>query len=381
MKKRICVLTGTRAEYGLLSWLIKAIHDDPDLELQLVVTGMHLSPAFGSTYRVIEEDGFVITDKVEMLLAGDTPLSVAKSMGIGVMGLADVFDRLKPDWLIVLGDRFELLAAVQAALILKVPVAHINGGDVTLGAFDESIRHSLTKMAHVHFVSSERARHRIRQMGEDPNTIHNVGFLGLDNIKRMVFLSQKEVEERLQFKFHDKNILITFHPITLDTVSSTVQVGEVLQALSRLGKEYGLIFTKTNADPEGQRINQLIEEFVKGHDNAVVHVSLGQELYLSTLKCVDLILGNSSSGIFEAPFLQTPTVNVGDREKGREQVSSVINCEPTQSDILRAIKEAHAVDTKKIVSPFVGEGSLGVLRVLKGIKDPKTLLKKRFYDL
>lgn len=382
MPLKICVVTGTRADYGLLYWVLKEIKDDSKMELQVIATGMHLSPEFGLTYKVIEEDGFIINEKVEMLLSSDTAVGTAKSMGLGIIGFADALDRLKPDLLVLLGDRFEILAAAQVALVARIPVAHIAGGDLTEGAFDEAIRHSITKMSHLHFVTNAESARRVRQLGEDPRYIYNVGSPGIDNIKRLKLLDRSELEQRLDFKFKNKNLLITFHPVTLDNQISSKQFHELLEALGGLGQEVGLIFTKPNADTGGRVIINMIDEFVSAHPNARAYVSLGQLVYLSTIKQVDAVVGNSSSGIYEVPSFQKPTVNIGDRQKGRLQANSIINCAPEVNSIIKALNEAFNMDCSSTVNPY-GDGfsSKRIINVIKQINNFDLLIKKKFFEV
>lgn len=381
-KRKICVVTGTRADYGLLYTLMKQIDKDQDLQLQVVVTGMHLSPEFGLTYREIEEDGFTIDSKVEMLLSSDTPVGITKSIGLGVIGFADVFWQLQPELLILLGDRFEILAAAQSALIAKIPIAHIAGGDTTEGAFDEAIRHSITKMAHLHFVTNEKSLQRVRQLGENPDHIYNVGSLGIDRIIGLKPMNRSEMEKSIQFAFLKKNLLITFHPTTLDCQTSSQQFNELLEALHNLGPKIGLIFTKPNADPEGREIIRLLDDFVSYHPNAIAYTSLGQLRYLSLISQVDAVVGNSSSGIYEVPSFKKPTVNIGDRQKGRLLSSSVICCSPKKAEIEKAINEAFIKDCSATVNPYgQGNSAVKILNIIKSIKDYKVLLKKHFYKV
>ncbi len=380
-RRKICIITGTRAEYGLLYWLMKEIDVDPDLELQLIVTGMHLSPEFGLTYKKIEEDGFVINEKVEMLLSSDSPVGIAKSIGLGVIGFADALDRLRPDILVLLGDRFEMLAAAQASLIARIPVAHIAGGDSTEGAYDEAIRHSITKMSHLHFVTNEEAKKRIKQLGEDPEHIFNVGSPGIDYIRRLNLLDREELKQKLAFEFREKNLLVTFHPVTLDDTLPEMQFQELLHALDRLGEEVGLIFTKPNSDTGSRVLISLIDDYVASHRNAKSYTSLGQLLYLSTISQVDAVVGNSSSGLYEVPSFKKPTVNIGDRQKGRLQAASVINCGPTREEILKAIFKAFTLDCSRVINPYGdGHSSLKIAAKLKEVPDPRALIKKRFFD-
>lgn len=381
-KRKICVVTGSRAEYGLLYWPMKEIQADPGLELQLIVTGMHLSPEFGLSYRAIEADSFIIDAKVEMLLSSDTPVGIAKSIGLGTIGMADALARLKPEILLLLGDRYEILAAAQAALVARIPVAHIAGGDTTEGAFDEAIRHSITKMSHLHFVTNEDAARRVRQLGENPAYVFNVGSPGLDNITRLKLMDRKDMERDLGFSFKKKNLLVTFHPVTLELQSAETQFQALLSALDGLGEEVGIIFTKPNADTGGRSIIRLIDGYTTTHVNAHAYASLGQLRYLSVMSQVDAVVGNSSSGLYEAPSFKKPTVNIGDRQKGRLQASSVINCTPTVSEITEAIAKALAADCSAAVNPYGdGQSAIRIRDGLKNIAEPEALLKKHFFDL
>lgn len=378
--RKICVVTGSRADYGLLYWPMRLIQADPEFELQIIAAGMHLSPQFGFTYKTIEDDGFRIDAKVETLLSGDSPVAVAKSLGLGIIGMADVLEHLQPDIMMVLGDRYEIFAAAQAAMTARIPLAHLAGGDTTEGAMDEAIRHSISKMAHLHFVTSEAAAQRVRRLGENPEHIYNVGSPGIDYIKRLQIIPRNELARILNFEFKDKNLLITFHPVTLDPVPSTEQLRELLTALDSLPHETGLIFTKANADMEGQRINQMIEAFAALHSNARFYDSLGQSLYLSTVAQVDAVVGNSSSSLYEVPSFRKPTVNIGDRQKGRMQAASVINCLPRAGDIRESIYRAFDLDCSLIINPYGdGNSSERIIQVLKGISCYKDLLCKHFY--
>jgi UDP-hydrolysing UDP-N-acetyl-D-glucosamine 2-epimerase len=382
MKRKICVVTGTRADYGLLYWLLKGISADPDFQLQLIAAGMHLSPEFGLTYRSMENDGFSIDEKIEMLLSSDTPAGIAKSMGVGLIGFADALERLKPHIMVVLGDRFEIFTAAAAALVARVPVAHIAGGDTTEGAYDESFRHSITKMAHLHFVTNKESAARVRQLGEDPDHIYVVGSPGLDYIKKAFLMDRHDLQEKLGFRLRQKNLLVTFHPATLDDRSSTEQFQTLLDALETMGKDVGLILTKPNADSEGRALHEMIDRFTSAHSNSKAFVSMGQELYLSTIAQVDAVVGNSSSGLYEVPSFRKPTVNIGDRQKGRIRASSVIDCEPYKEAIVSAINRAFAMDCSGTINPYGdGESSSRIIAVLKAIPDPAQLVKKHFFDL
>jgi UDP-hydrolysing UDP-N-acetyl-D-glucosamine 2-epimerase len=382
IKRKICVVTGTRAEYGLLQPVMQAIKDDADLELQLVVTGMHLSPEFGLTYRVIENDGFEITEKVEILLSSDTAIGVGKAMGLATISFAEVLSRLNPDFMMVLGDRFELLAAAQAALVSRVPIAHLCGGDVTEGAFDEAIRHSITKMAHLHFVTNKASAKRVRQLGENPEHIYLVGNPGLDHLRQLTLMSKSRLEESLGFDLREKNILVTYHPVTLDDIPSSVSFKELLSALADFGDNVGIIFTRPNADTDGRVLIQMLDQYAENRSNCVVHTSLGQLRYLSATALVDVVVGNSSSGVLEVPSLKTPTVNIGDRQKGRIQAASIIDCEPNSTEIKDAIQKAFSLDCSNISNPY-GDGKTAprVIDVLKNIGSPEALIKKHFFDV
>lgn len=384
-KRKICIVTGTRAEYGLLYWLMKDIQNDEDLQLQIVATGMHCSPEFGLTYHQIEDDGFVIDHKIEMLLSSDSGVGITKSMGLGLIGFADVYQDLQPDIVVVLGDRFEIFTAAAAANVANLPVAHIHGGETTEGAFDEAFRHSISKMSHLHFTSTEAYRHRVIQLGEQPKSVFNVGSLGIDNIMRMSLLSQQEFEESIDFRLGRKNLLITFHPVTLELSTAKSQFEELLQAVDQL-KETKLIFTKANADTDGRIINEMIDFYVANNsEKAVVHTSLGQLRYLSALQYVDGVVGNSSSGLLEAPTFKIGTINVGDRQRGRIKAPSVIDCKPTTEDILRGMEELYSDSFQallKIVENPHGNGGVAEKIIAELRAQPvQDMLKKTFYDM
>ncbi len=381
--RKICVITGTRAEYGLLRWVMQGIKDDPELTLQIIATGMHLSPEFGLTYRNIEQDGFQIDRKVEMLTSSDTSVGIAKSMGLGLIGFADALHELKPDLIVVLGDRFEILAAVSAALVARIPVTHLHGGELTEGAFDDAIRHSITKMSHLHFVAAEEYRQRVIQLGEQPDHVFLVGGLGIDNIKRLKLLDREELEASIDFRLGPKNLLITFHPVTLEAATASEQMAELLVALAEL-KDTQLIFTMPNADTDGRVLIRMVDEFVAQHTNAQAYTSLGQLRYLSCVSHVDGVVGNSSSGLAEVPSFRKGTVNVGDRQRGRLQAESVISCEPTYESIAAAIKKLYSTDFQlslsKVTNPY-GEGGASE-KVVEILKNHALcgIVKKTFYD-
>lgn len=382
--RKICVITGTRAEYGLLYWLMKEICADASLELQVIVTGMHLSPEFGLTYREVEKE-FSINKKIEMLLSSDTPVGVSKSMGLAQISFAEAYAELAPDLVVVLGDRFEIFSAVAAAMIARIPIAHLHGGETTEGAFDEAIRHSITKMSHLHFVAAEEYRRRVIQLGEHPGRVFNFGALGLDGISNLRLLGKNELEESLGVKFGNKNLLVTFHPVTLEEGTAKEQFQELLLALDELDDTH-IIFTKANADTDGRVINSMIDGYVaKNPGKTVAFASLGQLRYLSALHHVDAVVGNSSSGLIEAPSFRIGTINIGDRQKGRLKAASVIDCIPDRESIANAIRELYSSGFQRklsdVVNPYGEAGSskriVGVLRSfpLEG------LLKKKFIDL
>ena len=382
--RKICIVTGTRAEYGLLSRLMRFIEEDVDMQLQIIATNMHLSPEFGLTYREIEKDGFKINKKVEMLLSADTSSSVAKSLGLGIIGFADAYTDLQPDMIIVLGDRYEILGAVSTALLFRIPVAHISGGDVTEGAYDDSIRHAVTKMSHLHFTTTEEYRNRVIQLGENPSRVYNVGSIGLDNIRNMNLLSREAFEESIGFRLGERNLLVTFHPVTLEQHTAADQFSDLLEALDKSGAH--IIFTKPNSDSDGRVIISMIDDFVEHHpEKSVSFLSLGYLRYLSALQYVDAVIGNSSSGIVEAPSFGIPTVNIGDRQKGRIRSESVIDCEPDKESIGEAIKKAFSSDFKDVASrainPYEKNGTVyEILDVIKNT-DISSLIPKKFYDL
>lgn len=384
MTRKICVITGTRAEYGLLRWVMQGIKDDPELTLQIIATGMHLSPEFGLTYREIEKNGFQIDRKVEMLTSSDTSVGIAKSMGLGLIGFADALNELGPDLIVVLGDRFEIFSAVSAALVARIPVAHLHGGETTVGAFDEALRHSITKMSHLHFVAAEEYRQRVIQLGEQPDRVFLVGGLGIDSIKRLELLDRAELEASLDFKLGPKNLLITFHPVTLETATAADQMAELLAALVDL-MDTQLIFTLPNADTDGRALIKMVEQFVAQHANARVYTSLGQLRYFSCIAQVDGVVGNSSSGLTEVPSFKKGTINIGDRQRGRLQAASVINCESTRESISIALRTLYSVNFQANLSqarnPY-GEGGASE-KVVETIKHHATdgIVKKTFHDL
>ena len=385
MSYKVCIVTGSRAEYGLLRWVMDGIRETTGFELQVIVTGMHLSPEFGLTYKEIEKDGFLIDRKVEILLSSDTPAGLAKSMGLGLIGFGDVLQQLQPDLMLVLGDRFEIFSAVSAALVARIPVAHLHGGESTEGAFDEAIRHSITKMSHLHFAATEDYRNRIIQLGEDPEHVFNVGAPGIDNIKRLKLLGRDALEDELSFKLGGRNLLVTFHPVTLEKATAGHQFKQLLEALDDLQGTH-IIFTRPNADTDGRMIIEIMEDYVSRNKETVIAVSsLGTLKYLSAMKYMDGVVGNSSSGLIEAPGFSVGTINIGDRQKGRIRAKSVIDCEPNTIAIKKAFQKLFSSEFQRelmnVENPY-GKGGAAkqIVDILKGI-DRANLLKKKFHDI
>ena len=382
--RKICVVTSTRAEYGLLYWLLKEISADSELKLQLIVTGMHLSPEFGLTYKEIEKE-FKIDKKIEILSSSHTSLDICAEMARVYEKFAPALVELKPDILVLLGDRYEIFGVAGVASIMQIPIAHIHGGETTQGAFDEAFRHSITKMSHIHFAATNEYANRIIQLGEEPSRVFNVGGPGIENIKKLNLLNKDEFEKSINFKLAKKNILITFHPATLENSSAREQFNELLNALDEL-EETNFIFTKANSDTDGDVINKMIDECVsKNPQKAVAFASLGQLRYLSAIKFVDIVLGNSSSGLLEVPSFKKATINIGDRQKGRARASSVIDVRPIKEEILAAIKRAYSKEfeqtLKDTINPYDGGNpSKKMVKVLKEIK-LDGILKKKFYDI
>jgi GDP/UDP-N,N'-diacetylbacillosamine 2-epimerase (hydrolysing) len=384
MNRKICVVTGTRAEYGLLRWVMQGIRDDPELTLQVIVTGMHLSPEFGLTYENIEEDGFKIDRKLEILTSSDTPVGISKSMGLGLIGFADALNELKPDLIVVLGDRFEIFSAVTSALVARIPVAHLHGGETTEGVFDEALRHSITKMSHLHFVATPEYQQRVIQLGEQPKNVFMVGGLGIDAIQHLELMNQNSLEADLGFKFNKKNLLITFHPVTLENSSAETQMRELLAALAELN-DTELIFTYPNADTDGRYLIKMIEQFVGQHLNAHAYPSLGQVRYLSCMALVDGVVGNSSSGLTEVPSFKKGTINIGDRQRGRMKAPSVIDCSPARQDISNAIKQLYSSNfiesLGRVNNPYGNGGASQKIVFIIKSAPLQDLIKKRFYNI
>ncbi len=382
--KKVCIITGSRAEYGLLCQLMHGISNSKNLDLQIIATGMHMSHEFGMTYKQIEKDGFKIDKKLEILLSSDSPVGVSKSIGLGAISFSETLNDLKPELLVVLGDRFEILSASIAALISRIPVAHIHGGELTEGSIDESIRHSITKMSHLHFVSHEVYKNRVIQLGEDPKKVFNVGALGIDNIKNLTLLDKETLQKSMKFVFGKRNLLVTFHPVTLENQSSKRHIEELLFAVNKI-EDTSIIFTMPNADTDGRIIFEMIEKFVEKKSNLKAFKSLGQLKYLSCLKYVDAVIGNSSSGIIEVPTFKKPTINIGERQRGRLKADSVIDCDSDRFSIEKALKKAFSTKfqstLKDIVNPY-GDGGAAdrIIDILEKVSLPG-ITKKKFYDI
>ncbi len=380
----IAVITGSRAEYGLLRWIIEELNNSKHINFKLIVTGMHLSAEFGLTVKQIKNDNFKISREIEMLLSSDTPSAIAKSIGVGLLGFADVFKEIKPDLIIVLGDRYEILSACIAAVTANIPIAHIHGGEITHGAIDDSIRHSITKMSHLHFVANSNYKKRVIQMGECEERVYEVGGLGIDNIYKLDLLPKKQLENELNIEFQKRNLLITYHPVTLEKGTNEFQIQEILNTLSNYG-EINLIFTLSNADYEGRLINNKIIDFCNNTKNSHYFTSLGQKRYLSCLKYVDGVLGNSSSGIIEVPTFKKGTIDIGNRQKGRLKATSIIECSCNKNDIIKSLNKLYSDDFQtnllSTINPY-GDGgaSSKIINILKTI-DLKGLTNKIFNDI
>lgn len=382
---KICVVTATRAEYGLLRPLMNLIEASDQFRLQVLVTGAHLSPEFGLTYQNIEKDGFEITEKVSMLLSSDTDNAIVKSMGLGMIGYADAFSRIEPHAIVLLGDRYEMLAVAAAASIYKIPIIHLHGGEITEGAYDDAIRHAISKLSHLHFTSTERYRERVIQMGELPDNVFNVGAIGIDNIRNLALLTKEALVRDLGLEFKKYNYQVTFHPETLGRLSSKKQFQILLNVLDQQEDSF-FIFTKANADTDGRIVNQMIDQYVIENPNkSVAFHSLGSLRFLSVVHICDAIIGNSSSGIIEAPSLKTATINIGNRQKGRVQASSIVNVPIEEKALLNAFKKIKHPEFKKKVSncenPY-GDGNTAhrIVEILKTI-DLGVLPPKSFYNI
>ena len=382
--QKICIFTGTRAEYGILEPLMAAITKHPSLSLQLLVSGTHLSPEFGMTFREIEQSGFSINEKVEIVMSSDTSIGICKSMGLGLIGFAEALDRVSPDILVVLGDRYEAFAIAATAMISRIPIAHIHGGEITTGAVDEPIRHAITKMSHLHFTSTEEYRRRVIQLGEDPKRVFNVGALGIENIRNCTLLDLKALEKEINFRLGPHSALVTFHPITLEKNAAGDQFAQLLQALENFN-DVKIIFTKANADMDGRIINRMIDDYVAANPGrAVAFTTMGQARYLSAMQQVSAVVGNSSSGIIEAPSFGVPTVNIGDRQKGRVRATSIIDCKTDARSIAAAIRKSLSVKFRakasQTVNPYAKGNTARDIATILATTGP-IHLKKAFYDL
>jgi len=382
-KRKICVVTGSRAEYGILYWLLKEIKNEPDLELQLIATGTHLSPEFGLTFKEIEQDGFTIDKRVEVILSSDTEMAIAKSIGLGCMSFAEAYQNLKPDMLVILGDRYEIFSSAMAAMVSKIPIAHIHGGESSEGVIDEPIRHSITKMSHLHFVSTQKSADRIKQMGEESLRVFNFGAPALEGIERYKLLSKESISKELDIDLDRETILITYHPVTLDKDTTGSQFKNILKAID--GFKGNIILTLPNADTGGRAIIDLIAKFEDKHSNSKSFASLGKLRYLSLLRYVDVMMGNSSSGLIEAPSFKLPVVNIGDRQRGRVRANNVIDCGYSVGKIKKSLKKALSstfkTSLKNLVNPYKKSNtSKKIVQVLKKIEINDILTKKKFID-
>lgn len=382
--RKICFVTGTRAEFGILYSLMKKIQTYKKIKFQLIVTGAHLSREFGLTYKEIEKD-FFIDKRIEMLLSSDSEVGISKSMGLAQISLAEAYKELNPDIVVLVGDRYEILCAASAAMIAGIPIAHIHGGELTQGAFDDAIRHSITKMSHLHFVATETYRKRVIQLGEKPETVFNFGAPALDNLFELKLLSKTELEKSINFKLGKKNILVTFHPVTLEKLTAQKQFQELLKAIDNL-KDTKIIFTKANADVDGRIINQMIDTYVSMNPvKSIAFESMGQFRYFSILKFMDVVVGNSSSGLVEVPSFKIGTINIGDRQKGRIKAASVIDCKPIKSSIIEAIDQVNSFQFKKSLdkteNPYAKSGASKKIADILVSYPLQNILKKEFYDL
>ena len=388
MKKqllKICIVTGSRAEYGLFYPLLKLLKKDKQIQLQLIVTGMHLSPEFGLTWKQVVLDGFTINEKVDMLLSSDTDAGITKSTGIGIMGMADAIEKLQPDWVVLLGDRFETFAAAVAAHLAKIPIAHLHGGELTEGATDDAMRHAISKMAWLHFTSAAPYRKRVIQLGEQPARVFTTGAIGLDNARQLKLISKQQLSKQLGFSINEDTVLVTYHPVTLEKNTAEKQMKKLLEALDAF-PECRIIFTLPNADANGRIIISLINEYVAVHpQTSCAFTSMGQLRYLSALLYVKAVIGNSSSGIIEVPYFKKPTVNIGDRQKGRIKAASVIDTGTSTSSIISAIRKAFSPTfinkCRKTVNPYGNGNAAGqIIKAIKKAGRPPSI-KKSFFDL
>ena len=384
--RKICFFTSTRADYGIMSRLMRRISDATDCELQIIATNMHLSPEYGLTYREIEADGFRIDKKVEMMLSSDTRNGIVKSMGVALLGFADALEELEPDIAVILGDRYEMLVAAEACMIYKIPIAHLGGGDITEGAFDDAVRHSITKQSHLHFASTDIARRRIIQMGEQPDRVFNFGGLANDNILHEPIMPKEELEKSLEFKLDKPFLLTTFHPVTMEENTAEGQIKSLLTVLENYLADYKIIFTLPNSDADSRVIADQIKAFVASHpSDSFSIVSLGKRRYYSALKHCTAVVGNSSSGIYEAPSFHVPTLNIGDRQKGRLRGESVVDVDATLEGISFGMRKILSDDFRAFVqttqSPFEKPGTLENMFEVIAHYPLENLIEKKFYNL
>ena len=385
-KRKICIVTGTRADWGLLSGIAKALAARPDVTLRIVATNMHLDPAYGETWREIENDGLKIDRRVPMHAESDSATATVKAMAGCMLGMADAFSELKPDLLLILGDRYEMLATASAALIMRIPIAHIAGGAVSRGAYDESIRHAITKMSHIHLTETEEYRRRVIQLGENPERVINTGAIGVYNLMhRNDFLSREELENNLHTPIPEKTLLATFHPATLDSRSPKEQCLNLLAALDRF-PDYKTIFTYPNNDTDGRIIIRLIEDYAAWHpERCAVFPSLGMRRYFSMLRCVAAVIGNSSSGIVEVPSMGIPTLDIGIRQSGRTAAPSVIHCGVSEEEITEGLKKALSPEfraaARSVVNPYAQPDTLKKIVDAVCLTPLEGIIVKPFYDL
>ncbi len=384
--KKIVILTATRAEYGLLKPIIQKTNNDLDYDMRLAVTGMHLSPEFGMTVIEIKNDGIQIDKKIEIVLSSDTPVALSKSMGLAMISFSEYFEECKPDALVVLGDRYETLAVCCSAMIARIPIIHLYGGEATEGLIDEAIRHSITKMSYLHFTSTDEYRKRVVQMGETPDRVFNVGAMGVENALNIELMSKDEIEKSIGFVLGRRYAVGTFHPVTLENATAEHQIEELLVAIDR-HRDIRFLFTKANADTYGRGINALLNRYADSHDNFILVESLGMRRYLSALKYASFVIGNSSSGLIEVPSFGIPTINIGDRQKGRIAGETVIHCQPVSDDIDVAIKKAQSdeflASIRGSVNPY-GDGNTSdkIMSIMKDFFfNDKVNIKKKFYNI
>ena len=385
--RKICVVTGTRAEYGLLSRLMRLIQESPDTQLQLIATNMHLSPKYGNTYQEIEKDGFTIDRKIPIIdeKAEDNAVTTVKSMAVALSGFADAYHELTPDLVLVVGDRYEILAAAEAALIERIPIAHIHGGEVTEGAYDDAIRHSVTKMSQLHFPTTDEHRKRIIQLGEQPERVFNVGALGVENIKKLPLMSKAEIEKEIDFKIDDNTILVTYHPVTLGNRTAKEDIDDFIAALEER-KDLRVIFTMPNSDTGGQFIVDAINGFVaRNADRAKAYKSLGVLRYLSVMKQVVAVVGNSSSGLLEVPSFGIPTLNIGDRQNGRIAAESVYNCASDTESVLSGLDKVLSKEFRELAyvvrNPYEKANTAEEIFEVISTYPLERLNQKKFYNI